>query len=254
MHRRKTTLVPDNIDLFGKFDYEGTTPKWDNVHRYSPAPRHRRRLVIKILDQLDFADCLDVGCAQPFLIEKLQKRKDIRVAGCDISEKVILSNKKLFPGVEFFVMDISKTQPAGPRYDLVTCSEVLEHVENWQIALQNISRLCCRWLLVTVPLGKIHPIDRKAGHIIHFHGDELLNMMKELGFYPVYSQRWGFPFHSIYKYAINGIAPDKIYQSFGEANYGIWKRFVSTFLYGLFFVNDLFNSGSQFIALMEKKG
>ena len=250
----KTTLVLDNMDLSGKFDYDKITPKWDNVHRYSPAPRHRRRLTMKMLDWLDFADCLDVGCAQPFLIEELQKRKNIRVAGCDISEKVILSNKKLFPGAEFFVMDISKTQTDEKKYDLVTCSEVLEHVDDWQMVLQNISRLCRRWLLVTVPSGRIHPMDRKVGHIRHFQGDELLTTMKELGFSPVRVQRWGFPFHSMYKYAINGITPDKIYQFFGEANYGIGKRLVSTFLYWLFFINDVFKTGSQFIALMKKRG
>ena len=42
--------------------------QWDDAHRYTPAPRHRRRLILDLLAGLDFADCLDAGCAQPFLL------------------------------------------------------------------------------------------------------------------------------------------------------------------------------------------
>lgn len=247
-------FAPRGIGIDDSDDYADIVTKWDNVHRYSPAPRHRRRIMMKMLEDLEFRDCLDIGCAQPFFIGEISKRKkDIRIAGCDISENVILSNKKRFPEIDFFVADISKLQTYGKRYDLVTCSEVLEHVEDWQTALKNISFLCRRWLIITVPSGRVYPIDKRIGHIRHFQGDELLSELVKFGFSPVKVCKWGFPFHSMYKYAINGILSDKLYKVFAEENYGIGKRFISNVLYGLFFCNNLFNDGSQFVALMEKK-
>lgn len=242
------------MDLLSKIDYAEVAHKWGDLHKYSPATRHRRRLIMKLLNGLgEISNCLDVGCAQPFLIEEIQKRKNVRVAGCDISEKVILSNKKLYPNAEFFVMDVSNSKPDGKQYDLVICSEVLEHIDNWRTALQNISLLSRRWLIVTVPCGKVHPIDKYVGHIRHFQGDDIVNALTEFGFFTARVFRWGFPFHSLYKLLSNGIAPNKIYKSFAEERYGIGKRFISMLLYWLFYGNDFFNFGSQFIALMGKK-
>ncbi len=34
---------------------------WDDAHRYTPAPRHRRRLLLKLIGTLDFSDVLDAG-------------------------------------------------------------------------------------------------------------------------------------------------------------------------------------------------
>lgn len=245
----------DNLKETNKHNncnYTEIAAEWNDVHRYSPAPRHRRRLTIKMLTRLDFDNWLDIGCAQPFLIEGLLKRKSVNAYGCDISEKVISSNKKDFPKANFFVMDISKPLMHTGCYDLVTCLEVLEHIEDWQVAAKNISQLCGKWLFVTVPRGKIYPIDRRVGHIRHFKGEELLEVFKELGFTPLYVRKWGFPIHSLYKYFINTMFSDKMYNSFGNGCYGMKEKFLSEIIYILFFINDLFKHGSQLIVLLEK--
>ena len=252
--QNKPYLVSGDTDLYGDPDHNEIAAKWSDVHRYSPAPRHRRRLAIKILNQLAFNTWLDVGCAQPFLIEEFPKRKNVIISGCDISEKVVASNKNIFPGIDFFVMDVSKPLTHTSRqYDLVTCSEVLEHVENWQAAAKNIAQLCRKWLLITVPSGKVYPIDRRVGHCRHFSGEELLDVFEELGFTSACILKWGFPIHSIYKYAINTFFSDKMYASFGEGHYGAGKKIFAEIVYRIFFINDLFNYGSQLIVLLEKR-
>jgi 2-polyprenyl-3-methyl-5-hydroxy-6-metoxy-1,4-benzoquinol methylase len=62
---------------------------WGDAHRYSPAPRHRRRLLRRWIDRLDFADVLDAGCAQPFLLREILARHAVEGFGCDLSGRMI---------------------------------------------------------------------------------------------------------------------------------------------------------------------
>src|SRR5205085_2484617 len=62
---------------------------WLNAHRYTPAPRHRRRLIMNLLKGLEFRDCLDAGCAQRFLLEDIVERFGVEGFGCDISDEII---------------------------------------------------------------------------------------------------------------------------------------------------------------------
>jgi len=234
-------------------DYGVTTPGWEWLHKHSPAPRHRRRLIMKLLKGLEFGQCLDVGCAQPYLLEDLrQARPDLELAGCDISETVIEANRRQFPGAEFFVMDLCTGGDIGKQFDLVTCSEVLEHLPDWRGAVTRLTRVARRWLLLTVPSGRLYPIDEMVGHFRHFQGTELIEACRANGFHPVRAFRWGFPFHSLYKRLINAVSPKKMYASFTRQRCGPGKRILSSMLYGLFFLNDAFRGGQQFVALLER--
>jgi SAM-dependent methyltransferase len=239
-------------------NYNLTTAKWDDCHHYSPAPRHRRRLISSIINKLDFNSMIDVGCAQPYLIkEMIKKRPAIRICGCDVAEAVIEQNKKMFPQVGFEVVDIgsdhiSPPPPHKESFNLVVCCEVLEHINDWQKALKNLVAMSDRYVLITVPSGKVFPIDKKVGHYRHFKGTELITELEINNCQVLYKRKWGFPVHTLYKYLINSFAPDAIYESFSESKYGWGKKALSNLIYAGFFINDLFRSGSQFIVLAKK--
>ena len=61
-----------------KIDYDSATPAWEDSHRYGPAPRWRRKMLIQIIKKLPVKNVCDIGCAQPFLM--LGNEKDW--AGC----------------------------------------------------------------------------------------------------------------------------------------------------------------------------
>lgn len=226
---------------------------WEDAHRYSPAPRHRRRLIMKWIRRLRFADCLDAGCAQPYLLEEMVEKK-ITTYGCDISHEVIQRNKLRFPRAHFERFDLSRqVWPDGRKFDLVVCSEVLEHVEEWPAAVGNLAKMCRRYLMITVPSGKIHAIDRHIGHLRHFSGQELCRALQDLDFEVLQLRRWGWPFHSFYKYAINGLMPGAIYHSFGEQRYGLGKKLLSQMISIFFYLNDFFPLGSQLLILAQHK-
>lgn len=235
-------------------DWRNIAVKWDDAHKYSPAPRHRRRIILKRLQKVTFQSCLDVGCAQPYLLKSLSQRGKT-VFGCDISDKVISFNRNKFPNIKFEEVDISKeVYPNEEKFDVVISSELLEHIENWKVAVKNLCVMADKYLLITVPSGRIHKIDRIVGHIRHYQGYELADEIKKYGFYVVLFKRWGFPFHTIYKYLINLTDPEKVYESFATGSYSITKKLFSQFLYCLFYLNDIFGFGSQLFILAERKG
>ena len=226
---------------------------WDDAHRFSPAPRHRRRLLLKMIGNLNFKDCLDAGCAQLYLLREIVRRHGVAGYGCDISDQVIASNRKLAPACDFITLDLSReVWPEGNQFDLVVCSEVLEHIPDWQSALSNLARMSRKYLLITVPSGEIQHIDKLVGHHYHFQGEELAAEIKKLGFSIMQMRRWGFPFHSLYKTLINQVAPDRIYESFADVRYGFFRRLLCNTLYLLFYLNGFMNSGSQLIMLAHK--
>jgi len=233
-------------------DYNEVTFNWADGHQYQPAPRHRRRLISNILKNLPFDTCLDAGCAQPHLLEILSKwNKDLY--GCDVSHKVITANKEEFKHISFETMDITKeTYPGNKTFDLVICSEVIEHLDDWQSAVKNLSVMSKKYLLITVPSGKMNPIDGMLGHIRHFKGDELTREIEKNGFKVILSRYWGFPVHSLYKFAINSVAPDKLYEKFAMSKFTPFKKIVCNILYYSFYINDLFKRGKQLILLAEK--
>ena len=235
-------------------DYNLTTAKWDDAHHYSPAPRHRRRLISNIVNKLDFNSMIDVGCAQPYLIEEMiKKRPAIRICGCDVAENVIKQNKKMFPQVGFEVVDIgSGCYPTKEAFNLVVCCEVLEHINDWQEALKNLLAMSDRYILITVPSGKVFPIDKMMGHYRHFKGPELIAELEKNNCQVLYRRSWGFPVHTLYKYLINSFSPNAIYDSFSESRYGWGKKTLSNLIYAGFFINDIFRSGGQFIVLAKK--
>ena len=221
--------------------------QWDDAHRYTPAPRHRRRVVLDMLAGLDFADCLDAGCAQPFLLQAIVERFGVAGFGCDIADQVMAQNQQALRGCTFQVVDLTReTWPDGRQFDLVVCSEVLEHLADWKAAVANLVRMARKDLVITVPSGPIRAMDQMVGHLQHFRGPELCAALLDEGCTIKDVRFWGFPLHTLYKSSISALSPAAVYTAFsGGDKYGSGKKLLSQLLYGLFFVNDLFNSGYQ---------
>ena len=95
---------------------------WDEAHRLSPAPRHRRRLVVDMVRDLGLRDCLDAGCGQPYLLEELQRELGIETYGCDLSDRTMEDSAGSRVAREFRVLDLSKEVWADRTFDLVILS------------------------------------------------------------------------------------------------------------------------------------
>jgi trans-aconitate methyltransferase len=228
--------------------YDVQTSRWDDAHRWSPAPRFRRKIILRVLDGLRFDSLLEVGCAQPYLLAEIMRRfPGRRLAGVDIAGSVIEENARLFPAIEFRRLDI-QADPIEGAYDVVVCSEVLEHLPDHRAALRNLRRSGLQHLIVTVPASPLFPIDRHVGHLRHFPGQAMEEALETEGFRVVGSWRWGFPFHTFYKLLINKTDPQAFIRGFSEGRYDRRKRVLSELVYRVFHLN-FYRFGWQKIVL-----
>lgn len=96
---------------------------------------------------------LEVGCGEGFLLKYLaERRPGWRLAGCDISASAVGYARQQCPqSVSLRVGDIYRLPIPPASFDLVICSEVLEHLDNAQAALAELKRVSRGHVLVTVP-------------------------------------------------------------------------------------------------------
>jgi SAM-dependent methyltransferase len=226
---------------------------WDDAHRYSPAPRHRRRLIVNALASLAPAEVLDAGCGQPFLLAALGARLGVRCYGCDVSDAVVGDPAWAGVAEELRVVDLEREAwPDGRTFDVVVCSEVLEHIADWRAALGNVVSMTRRYLLVTVPGGRRRRMDAIVGHHRHFTVAELEEALRTAGLTPVSGRRWGFPLHTLYRWAISRVGANRMYETFGTEHYSRAQIVLSDALYAAFFVNDGFWRGDQIVVIARR--
>lgn len=233
-------------------DYEELAVAWHDGQQYNPATRHRRRLMLDLLRPLQFKTVMEVGGGQPYLLQAIkQEHPDMMGIGTDISTKLIENNRKEFPEFRFEVLDlVARALPE--KFDVVIASEMLEHVTDYRASLEHMAEMTNKYILITVPSSQVFPIDKMIGHYRHYKPEDMTKPLEELGFTIRACYKWGFPFHNMYKHLINSVAsPEKMRETFAESDYTGIKKMVTTFIYGLFFLN-IKRWGYQLVILAER--
>jgi len=98
----------------------------------------------KILQNLNPkpAKILDIGCASGHITAKLAIFfPQTQVYGLDSYERAVRLGQKLHPEINFKVGDAHKLPFTAGTFDLITCVETLEHLENPEIAMAEIKRV-----------------------------------------------------------------------------------------------------------------
>jgi 2-polyprenyl-3-methyl-5-hydroxy-6-metoxy-1,4-benzoquinol methylase len=110
---------------------------------------------------------LDVGCGTGhllrFLVDRMQTSPE-RIVGVDHSEAGIRRARALLPEGTWHVEDLFSLSLDGDQFDLVLCSEVLEHLDEPGRAVDVLLRLCAPGgrVAITVPDGAQ---DSWEGHV-----------------------------------------------------------------------------------------
>ncbi len=95
---------------------------------------------------------LDVGCGEGFIMHELTKNGiGAKIEGIEFSKEAISLGKKLFPNLKIRQGSIYNIPFNNKTFDLVVCTEVLEHLDNPQKALKEILRVAKRSIIVSVP-------------------------------------------------------------------------------------------------------
>lgn len=197
-------------------DYNEFWKEITSSYSRHPSVRFRNYLIIKavkqILNTAEDNEILDVGCGNGDLLKQLNDclrldERKVALTGYDISEYQIEKNKlHSGPPFDFRIADFNKKIGDSSKFNIIICSEVIEHLKNWQIALNNIADINKRggYLILTTQSGQRFKSDSALGHLQHFDLGQLTDYLKTLNYDIIREEKRGFPFYNLQK-VINSV-------------------------------------------------
>ena len=236
--------------VVSKPDYDLGWKLWSDMVRYYPSGVHRRRLITKWLAPLAPLTVLDAGCGPGHLLQTLRRSiPNAAFTGVDDSQETVLDNRRRLPWCQFERRDLGK-EKLSQRFDVVVCSEVLEHIPEDEAALEHLCAMTGRYLMITVPTGPIFPLEAGFGHLRHYDVRSLCSRLEAHGMRVIKVSAWGFPWMTLFKRASN-FRPRKVLDNFGAGKWSWPQKTIGLFLTWLFYLNLPFG-GPQILVLAEQ--
>ncbi len=125
----------------------------DAIHKW----RNYEKLLLECSknEHIDFYkinSICDIGCGSGDILDLFQKsnlfKKVKKFDGYDINSNAISKARKNYPNINFFSEDLLKT---NNEYDLLTCTDVFEHVLDVYYFLNNLKNYS-KYFLFNIPL------------------------------------------------------------------------------------------------------
>jgi len=233
--------------------YERYWDTSDEAQAWGPMTRHRRRLVIQELSHLRFESLLDVSCGQGYLLADISRAfPSVRLAGTELSSSG-LEHARRRVRASFRPLDITRDH-LDERFDCVTLTEVLEHVDDEGAALRHLAAMTSGYLVITVPGGELSESDVAAGDLRTYDRPRLESLLTAAGFELIRFRRFGFPMYDpLYRIILNRVveAGGSVGPSAAQGGLGPWKRAALGLIYGALFLN-VPNRGRQIVAVARR--
>jgi len=227
--------------------------EWQDMERLNPTARHLSRMIASEISNLTgIVTLLDAGCGMGVNLKIIKQWfPELKLTGADLTPE-ILSIARQYLGhdenIKLAPLNL-ETAALNKQFDLVVCNQVLEHIENDDAAILNLRKMCRKYLLVTVPGGSFNRTSKLVGHYRHYARGAIVGKIEAGGFRVLQARQWGYPFHSLYKWALNLLSAEH-QKRVGFGKYGLIKQSLAYLLYLLFFGN-IFNKGENVVILAE---
>jgi len=162
--------------------------------------KHYFSKIVKIVNDLNISTVLDVGCGEGLVIKKLKENNDkLSITGLDISIENIKIAKKINDNVKFFQGNIYNLPFEDNSFELIICTEVLEHLKDPERAIMELKRVSNKFCLISVPNEPFFRI----GNILK------LSYLKDLGNSPGHIQSWNsYSFENLLKNHFSNVKID----------------------------------------------
>ena len=157
---------------------------------------HKLSQVLKLLPK-DAKRILDVGCSSGIITVEIAKNlPQSQTVGLDSYKDVIVFARSKYPHIDFVIADAHRIPFKNKSFDLVICTETLEHVLDPQRVLLEIKRVLKKrgkaiismdsgsflfktvWYFWTKTKGKVWD----NAHLHEFNAQVLENLIRKSGF------------------------------------------------------------------------
>jgi len=170
--------TPEALSLFwSKVDYEAYFDA-DRLTHYSIVADY----LLTAFDAKAALSVADIGCGPGHMEAALSRAfPRARVVGLDYAQSAVNFAQRFVPDATFIRGDVTDCGLADSAYDLVLCIECLEHIRDYNAALDNIFRILKPGgaLVLTVPNGAI---DRGALYHVNFWTQpEIIELLSQRG-------------------------------------------------------------------------
>jgi ubiquinone/menaquinone biosynthesis C-methylase UbiE len=131
--------------------------------------------IMRLLSHLKFGSLLDVGGAEGYKACMVNKLFGAAVKNSDISEEACRRSAEIF-GLESFAADIHRLPCHDNEFDIVLCSETLEHVTDYRQAVNELLRVARTAVVITIPHEPQHITTENAAREVphgHIHSFDL---------------------------------------------------------------------------------
>lgn len=157
---------------------------------------------------------LDVGCASGFLTSQIAFFfPSSEIFGVDSYKEAVRFGQKTYPGISFKYADAHKLPFKNGAFDLITCIETLEHLENPKGAISEMYRCL-----------------KNNGHILI--GQDTDNLLFKM-IWMIWTKRRGKVWHNSHLHPYN---PQKLEKLIKESGFKIVKRKFSHLGMEIFFL------------------
>ena len=127
---------------------------YDSISGLMLGNKARKELITNELELIpQGTSFLEVGCAQGLFVKTAKRKAEIAV-GVDYEEDKLEFASKASLNCDFIQGDGEKLPFKDKAFDIVLCTEVIEHIPNWKKAVKEISRVAKKKVIITIPLEK----------------------------------------------------------------------------------------------------
>jgi len=104
------------------------------------------------LENITISKVLDAGCGEGFVLSEFKKRNvGDYLEGIEFSDEALNTGEKIFPHLSLKKGDVYNMPYKDGSFDLVICTEVMEHLKEPDKALDEIARVSEKYCLFSVP-------------------------------------------------------------------------------------------------------
>jgi 2-polyprenyl-3-methyl-5-hydroxy-6-metoxy-1,4-benzoquinol methylase len=174
-------------NIFGSDDGNAISYISGALRKFSKKQDQARRRVALMTRMYNGKSFLDIGCNLGFVTNQARER-GLSATGLEMNQMVVDFAKCIFTECEFICSSLEKSNLPSSNFDLVYCSEVVEHVIEVGDFLSEIKRVMrpSGLLYLTTPhIREYKDPSRIWGapnHKVYFNNENLTTLLKAVGF------------------------------------------------------------------------